>query len=123
MGRDLLGTITPREGSFAKIAARDPGAGHNWPETCVPNNTGALKILYRQGNTVNTADAVRLIGFLQEVAEKQPSDALHAGIASVMERVRPCVPADQVQSFDSFCRSPAYREFFQRMEACREELA
>lgn len=72
---------------------------------------------------MNTADAVRLIGFLQEIAEKQSSDALHAGIASVMEHVRPCIPADQVQSFDSFCRTPAYREFFQRMDACREALA
>lgn len=72
---------------------------------------------------MNTADAVRLIGFLQEIAEKQPSDALHAGIATIMEHVRPCIPADQAQSFDSFCKTAAYREFFQRMESCREELA
>lgn len=81
-----------------------------------------FSFFHRKETSVNTADAVRLIGFLQEIAEKQPSDALHAGIASVMERVRPCIPADQAPSFDSFCKTPAYREFLQRMQACREEL-
>jgi hypothetical protein len=86
------------------------------------NNSRALFFLGQGNSPVNTADAVRLIGFLEEIALKQPSDALHAGIAAIMERVRPCIPPDQVQSYDRYCNSPAYLQFFQRMDACREEL-
>ena len=69
---------------------------------------------------MNTADAVRLIGMLEEITARTPSGELEAGVAIVLEHVRACVPADQTASFDRYCERSDYRAFRARMEASRE---
>jgi hypothetical protein len=72
---------------------------------------------------MNTAEAVRLIGMLEEIVNQAPSEELSAGIAAVLEHIRPCVPADQVASFDRYCARPDYQSFAARMEAARDTTA
>ena len=69
---------------------------------------------------MNTADAVRLIGMLEEISTRAASEELNAGIAAVLEQVRLCVPADQVASFDRYCTRPDYQSFMARMETARD---
>ena len=69
---------------------------------------------------MNTAEAVRLIGMLEEIVNQAPSEELSAGIAAVLEHIRPCVPSDQVASFDRYCERDDYRRFQERMEAARD---
>ena len=69
---------------------------------------------------MNTAEAVRLIGMLEEISTSAASEELNAGIAAVLEHVRPCVPADQVASFDRYCARSDYQAFAARMEAARD---
>lgn len=72
-----------------------------------------------QGIIMNTAEAVRLIGMLEEISGRAASEEVNAGIAAVLEHVRDCVPADQVAFFDRYCERSDYRGFQQRMEAAR----
>lgn len=69
---------------------------------------------------MNTAEAVRMICMLEEIAEKQPSAELHAGIAAVLGHIRSCVPADQAASFDRYCERREYLEFVERMDSASE---
>ena len=68
---------------------------------------------------MNTAEAVRLIGMLEEISGRAASEEVNAGIAAVLEHVRDCVPVDQVASFDRYRDRGDYRVFEQRMEAAR----
>jgi hypothetical protein len=69
---------------------------------------------------MNTAEAVRLIGTLEEISSRAASEEVNAGIAAVLEQIRPCVPADQVGSFDRYCARADYQAFAARMEAARD---
>ena len=71
---------------------------------------------------MNTAEAVQLFSLLEQIAERTPSDALHAGIAVVMQHIRPCIPLDQLDPFDRYCARKDYLDFLHRMESCAESM-
>jgi hypothetical protein len=73
-----------------------------------------------QGNLMTTAEAVRLIGMLEEITSRTPSEELNAAVAVLLPQVRACVPADQQAYFDRYCERSDYRAFQARMEASRE---
>ncbi len=72
---------------------------------------------------MNTADAVRLISMLEEIAEQQPSDTLYSSITQVLQQIRACIPPDQLGSFDRYCAMQQYQEFYQRMDSGAEAVA
>ncbi|MBV8063506.1 MAG: hypothetical protein JOY51_07920 [Nevskia sp.] len=72
---------------------------------------------------MNTAEAVRLVGMLEEISHLAQSGEVNAGIAAVLGQIRSCVPADQVGSFDRYCARDDYRSFAARMEAARDIAA
>jgi len=74
----------------------------------------------KKGSSMNTAEAVRLIGMLEEVSRHAASDEVNAGIAAVLAHIRPCIPADQTASFDRYCARADYRSFAAQMEAARD---
>lgn len=70
---------------------------------------------------MNTAEAVRLISLLEEVAGNSPSESLHASIAQVLEHLVPCIPADQREAFERFRARGDYTRFLQRMRQAANE--
>ncbi len=69
---------------------------------------------------MNTAEAVRLIGMLEEISRHAASEEVNAGIAAVLAQVRPCIPPDQFGAFDRYCGRADYRAFAAQMEAARD---
>lgn len=72
---------------------------------------------------MNTAEAVRLIGMLEEISSRAGSEEVNAGIAAVLAQVRPCIPPDQFGAFDRYCARADYRAFAAQMEAARDSAA